>query len=465
MDKKLNLTLPERHSSDAKPLKVIIWLLCASLMASVLGVLLILYGQPNSTFRAASSALLSPDKIKELALRMEKQELTSSAVDTWKEYMTTAVLDDEEQAKIWYRIGKLLQNEGDYKQALAAYYRSESLANVKELSLEINRRVQESLESLGKFSALRYELEERTSIGDRNKALTGEEVLVEIGGHKITQRELDSRIEQLIERQLAPLATLMSEKDLQSQKQTLFKKFSSSPERQQILNQIVVEELLFRKAVEDNVKEQPEVRMILQQAERSVLAQQVLAQEEAAQIKITENDLKTYYQAHQQEYVEPEQARISHILVKDEATAEEVIDKLDKGESFANLARQYSLDEATRQKAGEIDAWTKPGVLVTGIGQAEDINRAIFAADTGTVLDKNMASVRGIHVIKVLEKKEKQQKDFAAVQAEVYSALRSQKEEEVRQALFESLQNKYDVVIHTSKFQNEKDGSAVDSNQ
>ena len=151
-------------------------------------------------------------------------------------------------------------------------------------------------------------------------------------------------------------------------------------------------------------------------------------------------------------------------MVDDEATANEVIDKLKAGAVFADLAKEYSGDEATREKGGKIDAWIKPGSFVPGIDQAENINRAIFAADAGTVLANGMASSHGVHVIQVLEKKELQQKGFAEVQQEVYSTLRSQKEEEVRQTLFVTLRNKYNVVIHMSQFQNEKNENGAGNN-
>jgi hypothetical protein len=61
------------------------------------------------------------------------------------------------------------------------------------------------------------------------------------------------------------------------------------------------------------------------------------------------------------------------------------------------------------------------------------------------------------------EEYQKQQKAFADVQNEVYAALRTQKEQEVREYVLSQLKDKYDVVIHTSVMKKDgKDSVASD---
>ena len=44
--------------------------------------------------------------------------------------------------------------------------------------------------------------------------------------------------------------------------------------------------------------------------------------------------------------------QVSHILVKDEKTAKEIKEKLNSGEDFAALAKQYSEDPGSKEKVG-----------------------------------------------------------------------------------------------------------------
>ncbi len=67
-----------------------------------------------------------------------------------------------------------------------------------------------------------------------------------------------------------------------------------------------------------------------------------LAQEKAIEKTITDKELKENYK--------PE-IKASHILVKDEATAKKVKEELGQGKSFEELAKQYSEDTGSKEKA------------------------------------------------------------------------------------------------------------------
>lgn len=451
MDEQLNLTLPSRKVGSLRPSKLIPVLLFCLLVIGVTNLFVTLYGARQGETSSSDSGL-SPEAAKELALKLERQGIGDRAAEAWKEYLSQATTGTTERAKVWYRIGKIYQEAGVYEQALEAYYRSEGHAQIPELESDLSRRIQECLEASGKFAALRYELADRVGI-DKTEASAGEEVLAEIGTHKITKSGLDRRIEDQIERQLAQLKAFMAEDRIKSQKEALLKRLSNAQERRRFLSQIVLEEILYRKAREDKLGEDPDVRAILRDAERSILAQQVLEKEMAGQIKITPGDLQTYYEAHKPEYVEPEQVQISHILTKDRETADTLLKRLDQGEKFADLAKEYSLDDTTRDRAGEIDGWIRKGESIPGMGESEEVIKAVFDTGAGEFSKQTIQSDKGFHIIKVRGRKAEHQRTFDDVRSEVYRALRSQKESEVQQTLLSQLKERYNVVIHASRFQ------------
>ena len=451
MEDELNLSLPPQKKASSFPLKLIITLLSSLLIIGIANLLLPFFKTQESGTPSLSGNL-SPEATQDLALKLEKQGFPNLAVETWKEYLSLAKINQQEQAKIWYRIGKLYQNSGGVEKALQAYYRSESHAKLPELEAELNLRIQESLEASGKFSALRYELSDRVEITpDPQRA--GDKVLAEIGGQKITMSELDRDIENLIDQQLQLLGTRLTEEQQEAQKETLFKFFSSASQRQGLLAQRIQEELLYRKAREENFYEDPSIRKIILKAEKTILAQQFLKTEMESKINITQGDLQTYYDAHREKYTDPERAKISHILVENQRAAKQVLKKLKEGEIFSQLSLAHSIDEATNKAEGKIEGWIQRGASIPGIGPSDQATHAIFTTKAGEIAKETIKSPRGIHIIKVREREPKRIKAFKEVKTNVYRNLRAQKEKEIQEALFEELKEQYNVVIHTSKLQ------------
>jgi len=367
-------------------------------------------------------------------------------------------LDAETVARVWYRIGKLYQMENQYDMALNSFYRSEIFAKPDDISAETARSIQECLEAMGKFAALRYELADRVSPNKKSDMNTpekeGDRIVAEIGPQKIMKSDIDRRIEHLIEMQISQISAYLPQDQVNKKKEELLKQYSSDSQRLLFLNQFIMEEVLYRKALESRLTDDAEVRTALKDMERSMLARKVLEKEMADEIKITPGDLETYFEAHKQTYVQPERARISHIFVNDKQKAREVRKKLKSGDDFATVASDLSQDTSTRNKGGEISGWIEKSQTgsVPGIGKSKDAMELIFSTDAGNVVEKDVETETGIHIIKVLEREPVRQKTFDEVKNDVFLALRSQKEREVQQKLLSGLKDQYNVVVHHSAF-------------
>jgi peptidyl-prolyl cis-trans isomerase C len=90
----------------------------------------------------------------------------------------------------------------------------------------------------------------------------------------------------------------------------------------------------------------------------------------------------------------PNQVRCAHILVKSEATAKEVLEKLNKGESFGKLAETYSID-GSRKRGGDLGMFPR-GVMV------KEFENAAFSLEKGQV-SGIVKTQFGYHIIKRLE--------------------------------------------------------------
>lgn len=138
-----------------------------------------------------------------------------------------------------------------------------------------------------------------------------------------------------------------------------------------------------------------------------------LLQEKAASkdLKITEEDLKKYYETYKTEI------KARHILVEDEKTAKEVKQKLDEGGKFEDLAKEYSKDPGSAANGGDL-GWFGPGAMVA------PFEEAAYALEVNEI-SAPVQSEHGFHIIQLTDKKEK--KPFEEMKADLEKELKASK--------------------------------------
>jgi parvulin-like peptidyl-prolyl isomerase len=446
MEEKLDFSLPEKKQKSSAASKLLI-ALALVLMGLTLANLLTVLRRHEPTLETEAYGL-SVEQIKQLAAKLAQRNLYIRAAKVWQDYLSGRNVGDVERAKVLFEVGTLLEKASHFDEAIEYYYRSETVAKLDELEPQINSHIKDCFEKLGKFSALRYELMDRTSLEGASQA--GGKIVAEIGYEKVTEADLDAIIEDNIDNQLAPMSEFMSAEQLNEQKKEMLKRYRSAEVRRQFLQGWLAQEILYRQALEEGLGEEAEVKKLLGDLTRGVLSQRVMNRQLAAKINITETDLQTYYEANRDEYVEPAKARISHILVDDEARANELMGRIKDGENFGELAKEFSMDENTRENGGKIDAEVNKGSYVPIIGESEEVNEKIFSADEPSVLDEAVETEKGWEIVKVDEVMTERQKSFDEVRQQIMPTRVSKKRQDVQQEYIEQMMAKYDVIIHTS---------------
>ncbi len=142
------------------------------------------------------------------------------------------------------------------------------------------------------------------------------------------------------------------------------------------------------------------------------LRREVLRRLMSADIRITDEQIRSYYETNTAQFSEPEKVRASHILLatvnketrqpvspdirkEKETTIRKLKERAESGEDFARLAKEFSEDPGSKDKGGE---------YTFGRGEmVKPFEAAAFSLEPGQISDV-VETQFGFHIIKVHEK-------------------------------------------------------------
>jgi foldase protein PrsA len=154
-----------------------------------------------------------------------------------------------------------------------------------------------------------------------------------------------------------------------------------------------------------------------------------------ADAKVSDADVKAYYDSHQSVYTQPESRVVRHILVKDKALADKLYTQLEGGAGFAALAKKYSQDPGSKAQGGE---------LTISRGQTvPEFDKVAFGLKTGE-LSKPVKTQFGWHIIQAEKDTTKSKKTpFAHVKAAIRQQLLQQEQNGALQKWLTGVQGEF----------------------
>jgi parvulin-like peptidyl-prolyl isomerase len=87
---------------------------------------------------------------------------------------------------------------------------------------------------------------------------------------------------------------------------------------------------------------------------RAQIVSQKLFDSVTKDVKVTDADVKSYYEKNKAQFGTPEQRDVRHILVKTKAQADKIYGQLKAGGNFAALAKQFSQDPGSKDNGGKL---------------------------------------------------------------------------------------------------------------
>ena len=177
------------------------------------------------------------------------------------------------------------------------------------------------------------------------------------------------------------------------------------------------------------------------QVHKSLLFQKLYAEVTKDAPPVTDEQALKYYNENQSQFQKPETRHVLHILVKDEATANQVKARLDAGEDFGTLAKELSQDPGSKDKGGDLgDVPSKDSGMVAEFEQGMD---ALAAGQTSGPVKSSF----GYHIIRVMEIKPPGTQAFAEVKENLKQGLATENQRTVFDKWFEEVKKQYEDQI------------------
>lgn len=162
-------------------------------------------------------------------------------------------------------------------------------------------------------------------------------------------------------------------------------------------------------------------------------------------IKITDAQIKAYFDKNHAQFDKPAMARARHILVPDPKTAQKVEADLKSGKDFAAEAKQYSTDPGSRDKGGEL-GWFRKGQMVPAFE-----NYAFSGPLNQT--SQPIKSPFGYHIIQVEERKPAEKATLASTHDQIAQQLRQQQEAPLIPQFLQQLQSQAKIEVQDPRFE------------
>jgi peptidyl-prolyl cis-trans isomerase C len=257
------------------------------------------------------------------------------------------------------------------------------------------------------------------------------DILARIGNKTITKADFEARISVLPPQYQQALKDEKAKKDF---------------------FEMVIQAHLFALAAKDEkLDKDAKVAMQIEDMTNGILAQEFVRRKLSKIEKITDEQIKQYYDENKDKLINPPTVRVQHILIKlaegakpEEtaaalAKAEKLRKDLEGGADFGKLAEQYSDDPETKVNGGDLGYFTQQQMV-------PEFSEPVFKMKPGEI-SQPIKSPFGFHIVKVNDKTEGKPMDLKEATPTIQSAILNIKQKKVLENEVNRLKKKYKVTV------------------
>jgi len=148
------------------------------------------------------------------------------------------------------------------------------------------------------------------------------------------------------------------------------------------------------------------------------------------------------YKANKADYVKAEQVSAAHILIsftdrtekEADSRANEILARLEAGEDFGTLAKEYSDDSGSKQKQGELGFFPRQRMV-------KPFEDAVFAMTSPGEISAPVKTGFGYHIIRFNERRPEHQLSFEEARARIIPQENKRTEKSLRQDKIAAVKN------------------------
>jgi peptidyl-prolyl cis-trans isomerase C len=257
-----------------------------------------------------------------------------------------------------------------------------------------------------------------TAGGAKSEGKKEGKVLAEVNSGSITTGDFDRELKNLPE---------------------YLKAMADTPQgRKEMLDTMVIRELILQQASKDGLDKGAEIEEKLQDLKKRLIVESFLKKKVEAESKVSDEDMKKFYEQNKDKFKSGEQIKASHILVKTEKEAKDVLAKLKSGGNFEELAKKNSVDSSSA-KGGDL-GWFGKGSMVPAF------EKAALALKEGQISEV-VKSDFGFHIIKLTGKRAAGVRPFEEVKEQIKGAIMPTKQQEIFQKIKEELKKTAKITV------------------
>lgn len=174
---------------------------------------------------------------------------------------------------------------------------------------------------------------------------------------------------------------------------------------------------------------------ILFQIKLNLLQTKITEKLQKDQAKVTDEDIEEYYEKNKERFAQPERRDLEVVLTKNKGQAEKAKGELEGGKSFKQVAKQYSIDQASKANDGKLPGLAK--------GQQEKaLDEAVFKAKKG-VLVGPVKTQFGWYVFKVAKTTPASQQSLKDAKETIRGLLTSERQQKGMQDFAEKFREDF----------------------